>query len=259
MLILPPQLQIMLHECQLHENTVGHSGSSVFRVTGANGYSAYLKIAPSNWKETLRPEKEALEWLHSRAPVPEVLFYEEHQNKDYLLISEIVGLDGSNERLLAKPDDLVRVYAEALKQFHEISVADCPLIQTVDRKLETARRLIEHDLVDESDFEEQYQGWTPLQVYEHLQRTRPSSEDLVVAHGDYCLPNLIIHNDQLSGFIDLGRAGVADRYQDIALAIRSLRHNYGTDRYADYFLSCYGIDRIDTDKVNYYILMDELF
>ncbi|MFC5472296.1 APH(3') family aminoglycoside O-phosphotransferase [Cohnella suwonensis] len=259
MLNLPSRLQDMLQGCTLQQNHIGHSNSLVFRVAGAKDYSAYLKVSPSNWHETLRPERDALDWLHNKMPVPEVLFYEEYQSMDYLLISEIIGLDGSNERLRAKPDELVRVYAEALKDLHALSIADCPLRQTIDKKLEVAHRLIDENLVDESDFEEEYQGWTSLQVYRELQRTRPSSEDLVFAHGDYCLPNILINKDRLSGFIDLGKAGIADRYQDVALAIRSLRHNYGTNKYSDYFLECYGIDRVDGDKVNYYILMDELY
>lgn len=50
-------------------------------------------------------------------------------------------------------------------------------------------------------------------------------EEPVLSHGDYCLPNLFAMGHTLSGFIDLGRAGTADRWQDIALCYRSLKHN----------------------------------
>ena len=39
--------------------------------------------------------------------------------------------------------------------------------------------------------------------------------DHVVMHGDYCLPNLILSDARLSGFIDLGNGGVGDRHCDL--------------------------------------------
>jgi aminoglycoside phosphotransferase len=35
---------------------------------------------------------------------------------------------------------------------------------------------------------------------------------LVLIHGDYCLTNVLLDGWALSGFIDLGRCGVAGRY-----------------------------------------------
>ncbi|HHV41510.1 MAG TPA: phosphotransferase [Clostridiaceae bacterium] len=98
-------------------------------------------------------------------------------------------------------------------------------------------------------------------MYDESIRTRPLDEDLVFTHGDYCLPNIVVSNDNLSGFIDLGRAGVADRHQDLALAARSLRHNMGSQGsgLTSLFFHEYGIRHIDSQKIHYYILLDELF
>lgn len=70
----------------------------------------------------------------------------------------------------------------------------------------------------------------------------------------------------LCGFIDLGRSGIADKYQDIALCYRSLKHNfegrYGGKIYedfnADILFDKLGIEP-DWDRIQYYILLDELF
>ena len=51
-------------------------------------------------------------------------------------------------------------------------------------------------------------------------------EELVFTHGDYCLPNSFIKDNKTVGFIDLGNAGIADKWQDLALCIRSLEHNF---------------------------------
>ena len=85
-------------------------------------------------------------------------------------------------------------------------------------------------------------------------------------HGDFCLPNIFFQGDCLSGMIDLGRAGLADRWQDIALCYRSLKHNYSGkyggkvyDNYnPDLFFDALGVEP-DWEKLKYYILLDELF
>ncbi len=73
--------------------------------------------------------------------------------------------------------------------------------------------------------------------------------------------------DEVSGFIDLGKMGPADRWQDIAIAIRSLDHNFD-GRYSDgkrifdfkpqMLLDAIEIE-LDEEKYKYYILLDELF
>ncbi len=62
-----------------------------------------------------------------------------------------------------------------------------------------------------------------------------------------------------SGFIDFGRAGISDRYQDIALAVRSCIRNFQTDCYIPLFLQEYGITNPDVSKITYYRLLDKLF
>ncbi|MFR5875238.1 MAG: phosphotransferase [Eubacterium sp.] len=91
--------------------------------------------------------------------------------------------------------------------------------------------------------------------------------DLVFTHGDYCLPNIFIDNNKTVGFLDLGKAGIADRWQDIALCVRSLKYNMcnqcsmSYDEFINtkkYFYSLLGIKE-DKQKLKYYILLDELF
>ncbi|GFN34540.1 phosphotransferase [Tepidimicrobium xylanilyticum] len=65
-------------------------------------------------------------------------------------------------------------------------------------------------------------------------------------------------DNRISGFIDLGRGGIADIYQDIALAVRSFKNKFKTDKYIDLFFEYLGIEP-DWERINYYILLDELF
>jgi len=72
------------------------------------------------------------------------------------------------------------------------------------------------------------------------------------------LPNIFFNNRSVSGFIDLSNCGIADKWQDIALCVRSLKHNLGNENYTDLLFEELGI-KIDNDKIKYYILLDELF
>ncbi|GKX58080.1 hypothetical protein SOASR031_03950 [Leminorella grimontii] len=56
-----------------------------------------------------------------------------------------------------------------------------------------------------------------LQVWKEMHTLLPFSPDPVVTHGDVSLDNLIFDKGILMGCIDVGRVGLADRYQDLAI------------------------------------------
>lgn len=67
----------------------------------------------------------------------------------------------------------------------------------------------------------------------------------VLLHGDYCLPNIILNNWKLSGFVDVGNGGVGDRHIDLLWGIWSLGFNMKADMYRGRFLDAYGRDKAD--------------
>ena len=141
-----------------------------------------------------------------------------------------------------------------------MDITDCPIDQRLERKLRDTGERVAKGLIDVNDFEAANRGSRPEDLYQRLLEAPPPSEDLVFTHGDYCLPNILIHQARMSGFVDLALAGVSDRYVDLALAARSLRHNLrGEERWVDLFLQTYGIAEPDEAKMAYYTLLDELF
>ena len=66
-------------------------------------------------------------------------------------------------------------------------------------------------------------------------------------HGDFCLPNVMLNDWKLSGFIDLGNGGVADKHIDLYWGAWTLNFNLGTEKYRDVFFDAYGRDAIDFD------------
>lgn len=65
------------------------------------------------------------------------------------------------------------------------------------------------------------------------------------------MPNILISNGGIRGFTDLGNCGIADRYYDLAVAEKSIIMNYG-EAYMDLFYSCYGIEDIDPEMINFF-------
>jgi aminoglycoside phosphotransferase len=87
----------------------------------------------------------------------------------------------------------------------------------------------------------------------------PSDERLVVTHGDASLPNFVWSPSNGVGLIDLGRFGLADPYQDLALFLRSARRNHPDIDAEALMLERYPLAAIDADRCAFYRLLDELF
>lgn len=254
---IPQSLARLTNGYSWEQITIGHSDAMTFLLKGST-YNQYLKIQPNNSVENLYHEKEKLEWLQGKLSVPEVLYYDKDEANEYLLITEIKGINASDKLYEANLSYLMELLALGLKTLHGLSIESCPFNQKLDVKIEEVKRRVENGLVDEEDFDEVRKGLKARELFEELISKKPLNEDLVFTHGDYCLPNIIIDKGEVSGFIDLGRAGVSDRYQDLALAIRSITYNFGKE-YIPFFLKWYGVKELDESKIFYFQLMDEFF
>ena len=57
-------------------------------------------------------------------------------------------------------------------------------------------------------------------------------KDPVLSHGDFCLPNILVDNKGITGFLDMGYCTIAERQADIDMCIESLEANL-TGRFSD--------------------------
>jgi aminoglycoside 3'-phosphotransferase II len=250
---------------------VGESGAAVYAVPqGSDGRRDFVKIAPLDKAAgaafSLRREADVLRHLAGVVPVPRVIAYVEDSGHAVLRMSGIAGLDASDARLHADPERLAVALAHALRRLHALPVAahagfDRRLAVTVAQ----AEARATAGKVDLDDLDDGREAQTLDALVAQLRVTRPRTEDLVPTHGDYCLPNVLFDPDSyaLTGFIDLGRFGVADRHQDLALAVRSLARNLPQGDFSEPFLRAYaeGLDGfvVEREKIAFYMLLDEFF
>ena len=233
---------------ELTPQTIGESGALVYRA----GDKHFIKSEPISPLAELPGEIERLRWLDATGlRCPAVIDVTKHADRHWLLMTAVPGQDLSSTSEI--PADIaVPLVAGALRQLHALDPPTCPFDHRSSIRVAEASARYEAGLYDGDDPDN-----GPAD-HARLLADVPSSEDLVVTHGDACFPNFMADDGRFTGFIDCGRLGVADRYQDLALACRSLSWNYGAASIPA-FLEAYGITEPDEAKLAWYTLLDEFF
>lgn len=256
---LPPgPLGARLSGYRMERDALGKSAASVFRLEGEGLPALYLKVEAAGPFGELADEAARLGWLKtSGLACPDVIARESDGERNWLLLSALPGSDLASAAALT-PLARVELLAEALLDLHRLPIASCPFDHRLEKRLPVAKAHMDAGIVDEEDFDAARLGKSAIELFTALESMRPDSEDLVVAHGDACLPNFIASDGRFSGYIDCSRLGLADRHQDIALACRSIAHNFG-EALVQPFLDRYGLPAPDRARLDYYQLLDEFF
>lgn len=224
--------------------------STVVMLSRPGRHSLVLKIG-----RNLDPEARRLRWLKGRLPVPEVVAVASEDGTDYLLMTKLPGRDGSDARAYRDGGRFIELLAHALRTVHAIPIAGCPFPAGIDRLLEIAERRVGEGILEPSDFPAHYLGRSPDELLGLLHQLRPRDEAAVFVHGDASLPNFLVHRGRVSGFIDLGLAGIADPYRDLAVAAQSLTRNMG-GKWVRPFLQAYGAP-MDEPRIEFFNLLDD--
>lgn len=249
----PLELKNIIKNMKSEEVMVGCSDSKVYKLF-SDSNKFYLKIAKSNIG--LENEYKKLYWLQGKLLVPEIIYFGKYADKDFLLTREINGKMAFeiNEK---EPIELIKLLVEGIKMFENIDISKCKFNNSLDIELKQVLYNIENNLIDMKKFKEHGRFDTPIQLYEYLLNNRPK-EELILTHGDYCLPNIIIDKDKISGFIDIGSCGIADKYKDISTCVWSMKYNGKTDEYIELFFKQLEFE-IDFNKLEYYNLLSLLY
>jgi aminoglycoside phosphotransferase len=237
----------------------GMSGDLTLRIGDAS--PAFAKIAdPSRRisRESLAHEIAALRWLDGRAGAPRLLWAGEVKGRPAMLAEALAGTalhDVAPDRAEA---GLVAAIG-ALQALHALPIGDCPLDQQLAVKLSEAWRRVEEGEVHRSEFDPDNTGRSPEDLWQTMLADRPAAEDLVFTHGDASLPNFIVADLGAAGVVDLGLAGVADRYQDLALFVRSSAHNFPAVDARALLRTHYPLKVLDERKLTFYRTLDEFY
>lgn len=219
----------------------------------------YLKKIDEVFSPTtysVQREADVMLWLADKLNVPAMMECGRVSGKEYLIMSEVKGrhIDDFVESPLLYVTNL----AKALKQLWSIDTSACRFSSRLDVRLQELDYLLKNGLADVNPAH--WQNTTtftePAELYVWLCSHRPPEEELVFSHGDLGA-NFLVADDEIIYF-DLARCGIADKWQDIALCVRDIREYGLGSSHEEAFFQMLGVEP-DQQKLDYYVLLDELF
>jgi kanamycin kinase len=235
------------------ENEVG---GFTFEIDGVDD-RCFVKWLPPGQTWRLDLEASRLRWAAPYAQVPEVIDAGSDAAGAWLVTRALRGENAVSERWKADPGAAVHALGIGLRDLHDaLPVTTCPFSWSADDRVAAARRRGLAGQLDPS-------RWDP--IHQHLAvedalalvDQPPSTDRLVVCHGDACAPNTLLTRDgTCSGHVDFGALGIADPWADLAVATWSTEWNYGPGWEAA-LLDAYGIEE-DPVRIRYYRLLWDL-
>lgn len=256
---LPPSLQALVAGCVAVPASAGESGATVLRLAMAGGGACYLKSAHGDAAEALSDELVRLAWFAGRLPVPAVRHFVRSGDSAALLTDALAGTS-ARDAIEADPACVEAIAAAAgafVRTLHTLPVDDCPFRADVAVRIAAARRALDAGTVDADDFDDARAGRTPHEVWDELLAMLPLPFTAAVVHGDCTLDNLLVHDGRVTGCLDVGRAGVGDPHQDLALLLRDLAP-YG-DAATRACLDASGLATPDARRLDFFRCLDEFF
>ncbi|WP_375428278.1 APH(3') family aminoglycoside O-phosphotransferase [uncultured Sphingomonas sp.] len=238
---------------------VGESGSSVRRLHAPERPTLYLKHGANEIGPQIIDEFARLAWLAKHMPVPRIRRFIAAPADAWLLTDALPGRT-AHQRLVDEPERgrlIVVAIIAFLKRLHAIPPDHCPFNAAHPLRLAHAHERMVAGEVDRDDFGDDHAGWSTERLWDHMTAFLPFEPDPVVTHGDWSLDNILLDGDRVAGCIDIDRAGIADRYQDLAILHDCLGEFDPSLR--DEMWRAYGIARPDRRKIDFHLALDEFF
>ncbi|MGP0031099.1 MAG: phosphotransferase [Acidimicrobiales bacterium] len=228
---------------------------TTWRLAHPDGRVRFAKVAADGAYPSVSGEAERMVWAAPYLPVPAVVALERGGGSTVLVTEALPGRDGTDGAWRDDLPGLVRALGQGLAAFHAaVGEEWCPFRFELERSLEHVHRRVEAGLVEpDRDFDHEFAHLSMHEALALLDASTPASEDLVVCHGDYCPPNVMLADGRVTGYVDLGELGVADRWRDVAIGGWSTMWNFGA-AYEPLFYEGYGVEP-DPDRIRFYRLL----
>jgi streptomycin 3"-kinase len=232
----------------------GESDTSVYR----RG-DVFAKCCGVSGVAELVAERDRVEWLAGTGlPGATVVDWTSSDDGACLMTSAVPGVPGD----MLPPADHHRAMQNLGRRLRDLhSLTDCPFERPLASVIATAADVVGRDAVNPAFLTDEWRLRKPSELLDQVVAESPYIESVlepVVCHGDACLPNVFFDPSTLevTGLIDLGRLGIADRYSDLALVVIQLHDEWSADP-APLF-AAYGLVEPDPRRLEFFRLLDPL-
>ncbi|MDX3925610.1 MAG: APH(3'') family aminoglycoside O-phosphotransferase [Shinella sp.] len=245
---------------------LGESGDRVFRRSDG---AAHVKVSEPANAALLESERDRTEWLAAFGlGSPRVLDWIESEEGACLVTSTVAGVPASElasaELGVAWPSIIGRV-----RDLHAVPASGCPFARDLATMFARAEDVVRRNAVNPDFLAPEQRDVPPADMLAALRAQLPvrldqEKKELVVCHGDACMPNFMVDPQTLrcTGMIDLGRLGVADRYVDFSLLIANSSETWSGPEEAkaayDRLFSIHAIPQPDRERLAFYLGLDPL-
>jgi streptomycin 3"-kinase len=243
----------------------GESGATVVHDRATQRYA---KVVSTERVAQLAAERDRSVWISQTAvPSVPVLDWRQTDVGACLVTQAVLGVPASEldaQALLKAWPSVVG----AVRALHDVATDRCPYDRSLAWMMPLARASVVEGRVVVDFLPVSLQGTPPAKILEQIERELPAHvaqehADLVVCHGDLCLPNILVDpaTGLVKALIDVGRLGTADPYGDIALLLATARETWPDEamaRRADReFAQLYGT-QLDPERQDFYLRLDPL-
>lgn len=239
--LYPEELRSFISDADIYDSSSSPEAQVIF-IDRDSGY--FLKRGTVG---SLKTEKLMAEYFSSLSLTEKPILYLSDEY-DWLLTRRVPGEDATHSDYISDGKRLASTLGELLRALHEIPHEECPVKDRLKSYAKLAEKNYINDFFD-TGFCLSQKLKTKDEIYKRAMDGLPELKNDCLIHGDFCLPNVIFDNWRLSGYIDLGNAGVADRHIDLYWGAWTLNFNLKTNKYRERFFDAYGRDKIDPEKL----------
>lgn len=254
MSLFTSEINKILKGYNISDINIGCSDTNVYKASKDNEI-LFLKIGKA---PLLSKEYVSLMWLKGKLPVPDCVYFTNDAEKEYLITKAVKGEMSCSDKNLKSPEETIKLLAKAIKLIQNVEISNCPFRSDLTYKLGVAEFNVKNKLLSAAPISEigkELKDYNSILSY--LQNNKPK-EELVFSHGDTSLPNIFFNKGKVSGFIDVGECGVADKWFDIAICYKSIRRNFPNRQdLLDLFLSELSLKYSTT--IEYYLTLMDLY